>query len=131
MSLEIWFSCASLRLGFSNFWPRVLGVSDFCLLANGFDQNHDKSVNLLSLFLLSHFCVTFSTVARWYESSSTSSTSSPFTRMLSLLIVYSDLSVLHFLPLSLRPTSAASFVSLTIERSQCLPIIRLLCHASH
>ena len=30
MSLEILFSCVSLRLGFSNFWPRSLGVSDFC-----------------------------------------------------------------------------------------------------
>ena len=29
MSLEITFSCVSLRLGFSNFWPRGLGVSDF------------------------------------------------------------------------------------------------------
>ena len=38
MSLEI--SCVSLRLGFSNFWPRGLGVSDFCFLANGFDQNN-------------------------------------------------------------------------------------------
>ena len=46
MSLEISFSCVSLRLGFSNFWPRGLGVGirDFCILANGFDQNHDKIV---------------------------------------------------------------------------------------
>ena len=29
MSLEISFSCVSLRLGFSNFRPRGLGVSDF------------------------------------------------------------------------------------------------------
>ena len=39
MSLEISFSCVSLRLGFSNFWPRGLGVLDFCLLAKDFDQN--------------------------------------------------------------------------------------------
>ena len=31
MSLEISFSCVSLRLGVSNFWPRGLGVSDFVL----------------------------------------------------------------------------------------------------
>ena len=37
----------SLRHGFSNFWPRGLGVSDFCLLANGFDQNHNKIVYLI------------------------------------------------------------------------------------
>ena len=43
MSLEILFSYISLHLGFSNFWPQGLRVSDFCLLANGFDQNHDKS----------------------------------------------------------------------------------------
>ena len=30
MSLEIPFSCVSLRLRFSNFWQRGLGVSDFC-----------------------------------------------------------------------------------------------------
>ena len=30
MSLEILFSCVSVLLGFSNFWPRGLGVSDFC-----------------------------------------------------------------------------------------------------
>ena len=30
MSLEISFSCVSLRLGLSNFWQRGLGVSDFC-----------------------------------------------------------------------------------------------------
>ena len=48
MSLEISFSCVSLRLGFSNVWPRGLGVSDFCLLAaKSFDQNHDK----LKLFI--------------------------------------------------------------------------------
>ena len=29
MSLEISPSCVSLRLGFSNFWLRGLGVSDF------------------------------------------------------------------------------------------------------
>ena len=45
--LEISFSCVSLRLGFSYFWPRGLGVSDFYFLANGFDQNHDKIVNLI------------------------------------------------------------------------------------
>ena len=39
MSLEIPFSCFSLRLGVSNFWPRGLGISDCCFLANGFDQN--------------------------------------------------------------------------------------------
>ena len=44
MGLKISFSCVSLRLGFSNIWPRGLGVSDFCSLAKGFDQNHDKSV---------------------------------------------------------------------------------------
>ena len=42
MSLEISFSCV-----FSNSWPRGLGISDFCLLANGFDQNHDKIVYLI------------------------------------------------------------------------------------
>ena len=42
ISLEISFSCVSLRLEFSNFWPRGLGVSDFCFLANGFDQNHNN-----------------------------------------------------------------------------------------
>ena len=48
MSLEISFSCVSLHLGLSNFWPRGLGVSDFCFfLANGFDQNHDKIVYLI------------------------------------------------------------------------------------
>ena len=47
MSLEITFFCVSLRLGFSNFWPRGLGVSGFCLLANGLDQSHDKSVYLI------------------------------------------------------------------------------------
>ena len=48
ISLEISFSCVSLRLGLSNFWPRGLGVSDFCVfLANGFDQNHDKIVYLI------------------------------------------------------------------------------------
>ena len=30
------------------FWLRGLGVSDFCLLANGFDQNHDKSAYYIS-----------------------------------------------------------------------------------
>ena len=45
MSLEISFSCISLRLGFPNFWPRGLGVSDFYLI--GFDQNHDKIVYLI------------------------------------------------------------------------------------
>ena len=44
MSLEISYSCVSLPLGFSNFWPPGLGVSNFCFLANGFDQNSDKSV---------------------------------------------------------------------------------------
>ena len=34
MSLEISFSCVSLRLGFSNFWPRGLGVSDFVIWPN-------------------------------------------------------------------------------------------------
>ena len=29
MSLEILFSCVSLRLGISNFWLRGLGVSDY------------------------------------------------------------------------------------------------------
>ena len=29
MSLEISFFCVSFRLGFSNFWQRGLGVSDF------------------------------------------------------------------------------------------------------
>ena len=47
MGLEISFSCVSLRLGFSNFWLRGLGVSDFCFLAHGFDQNHDKIVYLI------------------------------------------------------------------------------------
>ena len=48
MSLEISFSCVSLRLGFSNFWPRGLGVSaDFCFLTNGFDQNNHKIVYLI------------------------------------------------------------------------------------
>ena len=50
MSLEISFSCVSLRLGFSNFWPRGLRVSDFCCLANGFDQNHDKIVYLIKTY---------------------------------------------------------------------------------
>ena len=44
MSIEISFSCVSLLLGFLNFWAPGLGVSDFCFLANGFDQNHDKIV---------------------------------------------------------------------------------------
>ena len=44
MSLEISFSCVSLRLGFSNFWLRGLG---FCFMANGFDQNHEKIVYLI------------------------------------------------------------------------------------
>ena len=30
-----------VHLGFSNFWPQGLGVSDFCLLVSSFDQNHD------------------------------------------------------------------------------------------
>ena len=47
MSLEISFSFASLRLRFSNFWSRGLGVPDFCFLANGLDQNHDKIVYLI------------------------------------------------------------------------------------
>ena len=47
MSPEILFSCVSLSLGFSNFWPQGLRVSDFCFLANSFDQNHDKSVYLI------------------------------------------------------------------------------------
>ena len=47
MSLEISFSCVSLRLEFSNFWPRGLRVSDFCLLANGLDHSHDKTVYLI------------------------------------------------------------------------------------
>ena len=47
MSLEISFSCVSLRLRFSNFWLQGLGVSDFCLLVNSFDQNHDKIVYLI------------------------------------------------------------------------------------
>ena len=49
MSLEISFSCScvSLRLGFSNFWPRGLGVSDFCFLAKGFVKNTDKIVYLI------------------------------------------------------------------------------------
>ena len=43
MSLEISFTCISLRLGLSNsVWLRGLGVSDFCFLTNGFYQNHDK-----------------------------------------------------------------------------------------
>ena len=42
MSLEISLSRVSLLLGFLNFRPRGLGVLDFCLLANGFDQNLDK-----------------------------------------------------------------------------------------
>ena len=42
MRLEISFSCVSLRLGFSNFWPRSLGVSDSCLLTNCLNQNYDK-----------------------------------------------------------------------------------------
>ena len=50
MSLEISFPCVSLRLGFSKFWPRGLGVSDFCLLANDFDQNHDKIVYLIKTY---------------------------------------------------------------------------------
>ena len=36
MSLEISFSCVSLPLGFSNFWPRGLGVSDFCFFGQRF-----------------------------------------------------------------------------------------------
>ena len=55
MSLEISFSCISLRLGFLNFWPRGLGVSDFYLLANGFDQTSRETLtqtaNSLFLFL--------------------------------------------------------------------------------
>ena len=47
MSLEISFSRVSLRLGYSNFWPRGLGDSDFCFLFNGFDQSHDKIVYLI------------------------------------------------------------------------------------
>ena len=47
MSLEILFSCVSLRLRFSKIWPQGLGVSHFCLLADGFDQNHDKIVYLI------------------------------------------------------------------------------------
>ena len=47
MSLEISFSYVSLRLGFSNFWPLGIGVSDFCFLANGFNQSHDKIVYLI------------------------------------------------------------------------------------
>ena len=47
MSLEISFSCVSLRLEFSNFWPRGLAVSDFCLLTDDFDQNYDKIVYLI------------------------------------------------------------------------------------
>ena len=45
MSLEISFSCVSLRLGVSNFRPRgrSLGVSDFVFLADGIDQIHEKS----------------------------------------------------------------------------------------
>ena len=43
MSLEISFSCVSMFLGFSNFW-REVSESDFCFLANGFDQNHNKIV---------------------------------------------------------------------------------------
>ena len=53
MSLEISFSCVSLRLGFSNFWPRGLGVSEsriFVFLANGFDQHHDKIVYLIKTY---------------------------------------------------------------------------------
>ena len=49
MSLEISFSCVSLRLGFSNFLAarsRSLGFLFF--LANGFDQNHDKIVYLIN-----------------------------------------------------------------------------------
>ena len=45
MSLEILFSCVSLHLGFSNFWPRGLGFLFF--LAKGFVQNHDKLVYLI------------------------------------------------------------------------------------
>ena len=44
-SLEVSFSFVSMLLGFSEFWPRGLGVSDFCF--NGFDQNYDLSVYLI------------------------------------------------------------------------------------
>ena len=49
MSLKISFSCVSvsLRLGFSNFWPRGLEVLEFCFLANCFDQIRDKIVYLI------------------------------------------------------------------------------------
>ena len=52
MSLEISFSCVSLRLGFSNFWPRGLGVSDFCFFGQR-DQNHDKIVYLIKTYDIS------------------------------------------------------------------------------
>ena len=47
MSLEISFSCVSLRLRFSNFWPES---RIFVFLANGFDQNHDKIVYLIKTY---------------------------------------------------------------------------------
>ena len=47
MSLEVLFTCVSLCLGFSNFWPRGLRVLDFCILVNGFNQNHNKIVYLI------------------------------------------------------------------------------------
>ena len=40
MSVEILFSCVCLHLRFSNFWQLGLKISDFCLLVNGFDQDH-------------------------------------------------------------------------------------------
>ena len=51
MSLEISFSCVSLRLGFSNLFSREVSESRiFVFLANGFDQNHDKIVYLIKTY---------------------------------------------------------------------------------
>ena len=55
-----------------------------------------------------------STIAPRYANSSTSSTSSPFTTMLSLFRANSALIVSHFLAISLRLTLAASSVNLQV-----------------
>ena len=44
MSIEISFSCLSLRLG---SFGREVSTLDFCLLANGFNQIHNKIVYLI------------------------------------------------------------------------------------
>ena len=94
---------------------RILALLPIPLAAHTFHSLWNSPRVFCSLFLISLLPPpSLSTIAPRYANSSTPSTSSLFTRMLSLFLENSVLSVLHFLVLSLRPTMAASSVNLPV-----------------